>query len=114
MFFKRGLAAILAAVTVVGLAGCGDSDKAADTDEATVKDGFVEKKVEPVNFDSGVELTSDCYHFIYALGNAPATIDAAKFFKMRLEQESKGTLSCDIYTDNVLGSMTSFWQQTQR
>ena len=53
MFFKRGLAAILAAVTVVGLAGCGDSDKAADTDEATVKDGFVEKKVEPVNFDSG-------------------------------------------------------------
>ena len=54
MFFKRGLAAILAAVTVVGLAGCGDSDKAADTDEATVKDGFVEKKVEPVNFDSGV------------------------------------------------------------
>ena len=104
MFFKRGLAAILAAVTVVGLAGCGDSDKAADTDEATVKDGFVEKKVEPVNFDSGVELTSDCYHFIYALGNAPATIDAAKFFKMRLEQESKGTLSCDIYTDNVLGS----------
>ena len=27
MFFKRGLAAILAAVTVVGLAGCGDSDK---------------------------------------------------------------------------------------
>ena len=26
------------------------------------------------------------------------------FFKMRLEQESGGTLSCDIYTDNVLGS----------
>lgn len=25
MFFKRGLAAILAAVTVVGLAGCGDA-----------------------------------------------------------------------------------------
>ncbi len=23
---------------------------------------------------------------------------------MRLEQESGGTLSCDIYTDNVLGS----------
>ena len=41
MFFKRGLAAILAAVTVVGLAGCGDSDKAADTDEATVKDGLI-------------------------------------------------------------------------
>lgn len=62
------------------------------------------KKVEPVDFDSGVELTDDCYRFIYALGNAPATIDAAKYFKMRLEQESGGTLSCDIYTDNVLGS----------
>ena len=104
MFLKRGLAAALAAVTVIGLAGCGGSDDAAEADTATVKKGFVEKKVEPVNFDSGVELTSDCYHFIYALGNAPATIDAAKFFKMRLEQESKGTLSCDIYTDNVLGS----------
>lgn len=93
MFLKRGLAAALAAVTVIGLAGCGGSDDAAEADTATVKKGFVEKKVEPVNFDSGVELTSDCYHFIYALGNAPATIDAAKFFKMRLEQESKGTLS---------------------
>lgn len=106
MFFKRGLAAMLAAVTVFGLAGCGGSDTAAtdETGETTANTGFVEKKVEPVNFDSGVELTDDCYHFIYALGNAPATIDAAKFFKMRLEQESGGTLSCDIYTDNVLGS----------
>lgn len=107
MFFKRGIAAVLAAVTVFGLAGCGGSDDAATAEgtENTAKPtGFVEKKVEPVNFDSGVELTDDCYHFIYALGNAPATIDAAKFFKMRLEQESKGTLSCDIYTDNVLGS----------
>lgn len=107
MFFKRGIAAVLAAVTVFGLAGCGGSDDAATAEgtENTAKPtGFVEKKVEPVNFESGVELTDDCYHFIYALGNAPATIDAAKFFKMRLEQESKGTLSCDIYTDNVLGS----------
>ena len=107
MNFKRGLAAMLAAVTVFGLAGCGGSNDAAtsETDEnTTVNTGFVEKKVEPVSFDSGVELTDDCYHFIYALGNAPATIDAAKFFKMRLEQESGGTLSCDIYTDNVLGS----------
>ena len=107
MLFKRGIAAMLAAVTVLGLAGCGGSEEAATdaTGETAAKPtGFVEKKVEPVNFDSGVELTDDCYHFIYALGNAPATIDAAKFFKMRLEQESKGTLSCDIYTDNVLGS----------
>ena len=104
MFLKRGLAAALAAVTVIGLAGCGGSDDAAEADTATVKKGFVEKKVEPVNFDSGVKLKDDCYHFIYALGNAPATIDAAKFFKMRLEQESDGALSCDIYTDNVLGS----------
>lgn len=107
MRLKRGIAAMLAAVTVFGLAGCGGSEKdAADGTEntATKNTGYVEKKVEPVNFESGVELADDCYHFIYALGNAPATIDAAKFFKMRLEQESKGTLSCDIYTDNVLGS----------
>ena len=107
MFLKRGIAAMLAAVTVFGLAGCGGSQDAATEETGenkTTNTGFVEKKVEPVNFDSGVELTSDCYRFIYALGNAPATIDAAKFFKMRLEQESGGTLSCDIYTDNVLGS----------
>ena len=80
MFFKRGIAAVLAAVTVFGLAGCGGSDDAASAEgtETTAKPtGFVEKKVEPVNFESGVELTDDCYHFIYALGNAPATIDAA-------------------------------------
>ena len=68
MFLKRGLAAALAAVTVIGLAGCGGSDDAAEADTATVKKGFVEKKVEPVNFDSGVKLKDDCYHFIYALG----------------------------------------------
>lgn len=105
MILKKGLAAMLAAVTVFGLAGCGGSaNEAATGENTTANTGFVEKKVEPVNFDSGVELTDDCYRFIYALGNAPATIDAAKFFKMRLEQESGGTLSCDIYTDNVLGS----------
>lgn len=49
MFLKRGLAAALAAVTVIGLAGCGGSDDAAEADTATVKKGFVEKKVEPVN-----------------------------------------------------------------
>ena len=106
MLFKRGIAAMLAAVTVLGLAGCGGSEEAATegTENTAASTGFVEKRVEPVNFESGVELTDDCYRFIYALGNAPATIDAAKFFKMRLEQESGGTLSCDIYTDNVLGS----------
>lgn len=106
MLFKRGIAAMLAAVTVLGLAGCGGSEEAATegTENTAASTGFVEKRVEPVNFESGVELTHDCYRFIYALGNAPATIDAAKFFKMRLEQESGGTLSCDIYTDNVLGS----------
>lgn len=60
MFLKRGLAAALAAVTVIGLAGCGGSDDAAEADTATVKKGFVEKKVEPVNFDSGVKLKDDC------------------------------------------------------
>ena len=82
----------------------GSDDAAKRWTQQPDKKGFVEKKVEPVNFDSGVKLKDDCYHFIYALGNAPATIDAAKFFKMRLEQESDGALSCDIYTDNVLGS----------
>ena len=37
MFLKRGLAAALAAVTVIGLAGCGGSDDAAEADTATVK-----------------------------------------------------------------------------
>ena len=106
MNFKRGIAATMAAVMLLGLAGCvGSKEQAAeDSSTSTTKNGYVEKRVEPVNFESGVELTDDCYRFIYALGNAPATIDAAKFFKMRLEQESGGTLSCDIYTDNVLGS----------
>lgn len=36
MFLKRGLAAALAAVTVIGLAGCGGSDDAAEADTATV------------------------------------------------------------------------------
>ena len=99
---KRFLSMVLAATMVFGLTACG-KEKAED-DTAATPEGFVEKKVEPVEFESGVELADDCYHFIYALGNAPATIDAAKFFKMRLEQESKGTLTCDIYTDNVLGS----------
>lgn len=102
---KRGIAAALATVMVLGLTACGKEPvETGDTDTPATPTGFVEKKVEPDNFESGVELTDDCYRFIYALGNAPATIDAAKYFKMRLEQESGGTLSCDIYTDNVLGS----------
>lgn len=104
---KRGIAAALATVMVLGLTACGEKPAETETGDSNTPAtpaGFVEKKVEPDNFESGVELTSDCYRFIYALGNAPATIDAAKFFKMRLEQESGGTLSCDIYTDNVLGS----------
>ncbi|MDD3395276.1 MAG: TRAP transporter substrate-binding protein [Anaerotignum sp.] len=104
---KRGIAAALATVMMLGFTACGE--KPAETESGTSNTpatpaGFVEQKVEPDTFDSGVELTDDCYHFIYALGNAPATIDAAKYFKMRLEQESGGTLSCDIYSDNVLGS----------
>lgn len=103
---KQGIAVTMAAVLTLGFAGCGapKTENADSAAENAATQGFVEKKVEPANFDSGVELADDCYHFIYALGNAPATIDAAKFFKMRLEQESGGTLTCDIYTDNVLGS----------
>lgn len=102
---KKGLAAMLASAMILGLTACGQEPvEVEQPDTASEPTGFVETKVEADSFDSGVELTSDCYRFIYALGNAPATIDAAKFFKMRLEQESGGTLSCDIYTDNVLGS----------
>lgn len=102
---KKWIAMAMAAVMACGLVGCGGtSDADADSSDTSASSGYVEKKVEPVTFESGVELTDDCYRFIYALGNAPATIDAAKFFKMRLEQESGGTLSVDIYTDNVLGS----------
>ncbi|MCQ4935515.1 TRAP transporter substrate-binding protein [Anaerotignum propionicum] len=104
---KRGIAAALATVMALGLTACGEKPqdtKSGDSDTPATPTGFVEAKVEPDNFDSGVELKPDCYRFIYALGNAPATIDAAKYFKMRLEQESDGALSCDIYTDNVLGS----------
>lgn len=106
---KKSLASILAAAMLLGAGGCGSGSDAENRDgenaaEGAVAQGFVEKKVEPENFDSGVELKSDCYHFIYALGNAPATIDAANYFKMRLEQESDGALSVDVYTDNVLGS----------
>lgn len=106
--FKKSIAALLTAVMAFGLTACvgneAKTEEGAEGSTPAVPVGFVEKKVEPQDFDSGVELTEDCYRFIYALGNAPATIDAAKFFKMRLEQESGGTLSCDIYTDNVLGS----------
>ena len=102
---KQCLAFLLSAVMLFGLAGCGGEQKEGeDSEKQAQASGFVEKKVKPEKFDSGVELKDDCYHFIYALGNAPATIDAAKFFKMRLEQESEGALTCDIYTDNVLGS----------
>ena len=103
---KRSISAAMAAIMALGLTGCISSkDTASESgSESISKSDYIEKKVEPVNFNSDVELTDDCYRFIYALGNAPATIDAAKFFKMRLEQESGGTLSCDIYTDNVLGS----------
>ena len=113
MFLKRGLAAALAAVTVIGLAGCGGSDDAAEADTATVKKGFVEKKVEPVNFDSGVELTSDCYHFIYALGNAPATIDAAHLAVI-FTPTTCLVLNVNCWRAVSLVTMTSFWQQTQR
>ena len=82
MNFKRGIAATMAAVMLFGLAGCVGSKEQAAEDGSTnkSKNGYVEKRVEPVNFESGVELTDDCYRFIYALGNAPATIDAAKYF----------------------------------
>lgn len=103
---KKSLLIVMASTLMLTLGACSAKVEETTTTstEPTTPTGFVEVKVEPDNYDSGVELTDDCYRFIYALGNAPATIDAAKYFKMRLEQESGGTLSCDIYTDNVLGS----------
>ena len=80
---KRRIASILALTITLGLFGCSSNgaNKEDETQNNAATQGFVEKKVEPVDFDSGVELTDDCYRFIYALGNAPATIDAAKYFK---------------------------------
>lgn len=109
---KRGLAFLLAAGMLFGAVGCGKEESQEGTEPAS-SSGFVEKKVEPVNFDSGVELTEDCKHLIYALGNAPATIDAAKYFKMRIEQESQGTMTVDIYTDNVLGGERELLESCQ-
>ena len=116
--FKKGIVSVLAASMLLGLAGCGsnaENENTSDTENNTAAQGFVEKKVEPENFDSGVTLKPDCYKFIYALGNAPATIDAANYFKMRLEQESDGALSVDVYTDNVLAvSYTHLTLPTKR
>ena len=84
--FKKGIVSVLAASMLLGLAGCGsnaENENTGDTENNTAAQGFVEKKVEPENFDSGV---------------------TANYSKMRLEQESDGALSVDVYTDNVLGS----------
>ena len=104
---KKVIAAMLAmGVTAAMLTGCGDKQAATSQPDAAQasKTEQVEVTVTPEKFDSGVELQKDCIRFIYALGNAPATIDAANYFKMLLEQKSNGTMSADIYTDNVLGS----------
>lgn len=101
---KKVFAAMLAmGVTVAMLTGCGKSDST-QTEEAAKASEQTEVVLEKEVFDSGVEVKDDAIRFIYALGNAPATIDAANYFKMRLEQLSDGTMSCDVYTDNVLGS----------
>lgn len=101
----------LATAMLLGMTGCGGQKE--ETAETATPTGFVEKKVEPVTFESGVELQEDCRHLIYALGNAPATIDAAKFFKMRLEQETNGAMTVDIYTDNVLGGERELLESCQ-
>ena len=101
----------LATAMLLGMTGCGSQNE--ETAETATPTGFVEKKVEPVTFESGVELQEDCRHLIYALGNASATIDAAKFFKMRLEQETNGAMTVDIYTDNVLGSERELLESCQ-
>ena len=101
----------LATAMLLGMTGCGGQKE--ETAEPATPTGVVEKKVEPVTFESGVELQEDCKHLIYALGNAPATIDAAKFFKMRLEQETNGAMTVDIYTDNVLGGERELLESCQ-
>ena len=97
---------LTAGMIIFMLAGCSSEPKTEDN-AAKTSGQLAEENVITVakaDFDSGVELKKDCIRFIYALGNAPATIDAANYFKMLLEQKSNGELSCDIYTDNVLGS----------
>ncbi len=107
---KRMGVLALACAMMLGMTGCGQKQ---EETQSTVPTDFVEKKVEPVSFESGVELQENCKHLIYALGNAPATIDAAKYFKMRVEQESKGAMTVDIYTDNVLGSERELLESCQ-
>ena len=108
---KRIGALALAGAMMLGMTGCGQ--KTENDTQSVAPSDFVEKKVEPVSFESGVELQENCKHLIYALGNAPATIDAAKYFKMRVEQESKGAMTVDIYTDNVLGSERELLESCQ-
>lgn len=94
---KGFLAKVLVACMAIGaLSGCSNQESSSSDGEVVA--------VETTTFESGVELQPGCIKFIYALGNAVSTIDAANYFKMRLEQESGGTMSADIYTDNVLGS----------
>ena len=48
---------VLAASMLLGLAGCGsnaENENTGDAEKNTAAQGFVEKKVEPENFDSGV------------------------------------------------------------
>ncbi len=57
--FKKGIVSVLAASMLLGLAGCGsnaENENTSDTENNTAAQGFVEKKVEPENFDSGVTL----------------------------------------------------------
>ena len=102
---KKVWASVLAIGIAVGmLTGCGEKASTNPEDAKDAAKAQDEIVVPKEKFESGVTLQDDCIKFIYALGNAPATIDAANYFKMLLEQKSDGTLSCDVYTDNVLGS----------
>ena len=101
---KKRLAVLAMACCLAMGTGCG---LGANPEEETVPEGndlgFEEVTVPKENYDSGVEVNPDAISFIYALGNAPATVDAANYFKMRLEQLSEGEMTCEIYADNTLG-----------
>lgn len=82
------------------MVGC-QSSETTDNVSTVATDEIV---VEPAVFESGIEIEPGAIRFIYGLGNAPSTVDAANYFKMRIEEESNGTMTADVYSDNVLGS----------
>lgn len=110
MLLKKVLAGALAVTMAAGtLTGCGSKGEAEEGKQSIKKPSSTLSDEETAtvpkdDYESGVEVQKDAIRFTYALGNAPATIDAANYFKKLVEQKSNGAMSVDVYTDNSLGS----------